>query len=168
MKQFSIVRSACILLLSYFLLPCALFAQDTYSTLSNGNILALKSNGYYIIDNNGTLSGVQNNLLLNALWIVETVDDNRKLKNLSTGRYMRYRSNNGRYSLATTTSNATSVQDISNYYSGYWYIGQTGNGDYSRPSVSVNGNVSISSENQNYYGLRNFKTQAIKITTKNF
>ena len=165
MKQFSIVRSACILLLSYFLLPCALFAQDTYSTFEKGNILALKSNGYYIIDDNGTLSGVQNNLSINALW---TVDNNWKLKNLSTGSYMLY--NNG-YSLTATQSDATSVENFIYQYLKVWYIGQTGNDGYYRyyrPSISVNENVSISSENQDFWGLRNFKTQAIKITTKNF
>lgn len=168
MKQFSIVRSVCILLLSYFLLPCALFAQTTLSTLSFGDTLALFSNNYYIIDNNNTLSGSNSNLATTALWIV---DNSSKLKNLSTGRYIRY---NSGYSLTTTQRDATSVQN----YNNYWYIGRTGNGNgnyrYYRPSVSVsedwwgNENVSISSENQSRNNLSNLNTQAIKITTKNF
>ena len=159
MKQFSIVRSACILLLSYFLLPCALFAQDTYSTLSNGNILALKSNGYYIIDNVGKLSGVPENNLsidaINALWIVE----NGKLKNLSTGTFITFLNNNN-YSLG----NGTNVGTQNNY----WYIGRTGNRNnysYYRPSIA-NGIISYESKKGNK--LSELETQAIEITTKNF
>ena len=121
MKQFSIVRSVCILLLSYFLLPCALFAQTTLPTLSSGDTLALLSNNYYIIDNNGNLSGSNSNLTTTALWIVE----NNKLKNLSTNSYMRY--NNG-YTLTSSSNQSTS---ISKYNESHWYIGVTGNNNKS-------------------------------------
>ncbi len=156
MKQFSIVRSVCILLLSYFLLPCVLFAQTTLPTLSSGDTLLLLSNNYYIIDNNGTLSGVQDNLSLNALW---TVDNSSKLKNLSTDRYMRY--NNG-YSLTTTQRDATSVLNYSS-----WYIYSSGNNNktYYRPQFS-SGRVSAESKRSNK--LNDLKTQAIEITTKKF
>ncbi len=161
MKQFSIVRSVCILLLSYFLLPCALFAQTTLPTLRSGDTLALFSNNYYIIDNNNTLSGSNSNLTTTALWIVE----NNKLKNLSTNSYMRY--NNG-YTLTSTSNQSTS---ISKYNESHWYIGVTGNNNksYYRPSVS-SGSISAESYRTRSTTDKNFKlnTQAIKITTTNF
>ena len=156
MKQFSIVRSACILLLSYFLLPCALFAQTTLNTLSSGDTLALLSNNYYIIDNNETLSGVQDNLSLNALW---TVDNSSKLKNLSTGSYLNYSTRSPYYNLSSSTNT-----EIFNSRQ-YWYISSS-QSTYCRPSIN---NGSIDREQaRNANQLRNLKTQAIEITTKNF
>ena len=170
MKQFSIVRSVCILLLSYFLLPCALFAQTTLNTLSSGNILALKSNNYYIIDNNGNLSGSNSNLTTTALWIVE----NNKLKNLETGNYLLCNTNSWRssYSLTSDLNNATSIGQ----QGGHWYIGNTknnnGNGNnnytYYRPSYSANDWYSFVSSESQTSNLSSFSTKAIKITTENF
>lgn len=155
MKQFSIVRSACILLLSYFLLPCALFAQTTLNTLSSGDTLALLSNYYYIIDNDGILSGVQDSLSINALW---TVDGN-KLKNLSTGKFLNYSTRSPYYSSSSSTNTKIYNSDQ------YWYIGSSQR-TYCRPSIN---NGSINRENANNANqLKNLKTKAIEITTKNF
>ena len=130
---------------------------------------------YYIIDNNGNLSGSNSNLTTTALWIVE----NSKLKNLETGNYLLYNTNNwwSPYSLTSNLNNATSIGQ----QGGHWYIGNTknnngnGNGNnnnnnytYYRPSYSANSwNSSVSSESQTS-NLSSFSTKAIKITTKNF
>ena len=163
MKKFSIVRSACILLLSYFILPCTLFAQTTLNTLSSGDTLALLSNNYYIIDNDGTLTGVQNNLSLNALW---TVDNSSKLKNLSTGRYLMYSGNT--YSLTDRFNSATDIGS----YSNYWYIGTTEKGKtayYYRPNLGSLNSISsqyLSVNTKNgKISENNLTTQAIKMAT---
>lgn len=161
MKQFSIVRSACILLLSYFLLPCALFAQTTLNTLSSGDTLALFSNNYYIIDDNETLSGVQNNLSLNALW---TVDNSSKLKNLSTGNYIVFSTGNNGKTPSYSIGNSNSAKTIIN--NGQWYIGNYRSGNtnyYCRPQASSS---DISAEAKSR--VNSLTTKAIEITTKNF
>ena len=96
MKQFSIVRSVCILLLSYFLLPCALFAQTTFSSLSSGDTLALYSGGKYIaVNDNRSLVVVNSATSTNVLW---TVTPGMNLKNLTIdGYFLRYSNSNSIY-----------------------------------------------------------------------
>ena len=157
MKQFSIVRSVCILLLSYFLLPCALFAQTTLPTLSFGDTLALLSNNYYIIDNNGTLSGVQDSLSINALW---TVDNSSKLKNLSTDRYMRY--NNNAYTLSNSNQATSVASKDDNWYIGAIYNKKGVIDKYCRPALD--GNRIVVAQDKKIANIED-ETQAIEITT---
>ena len=157
MKLFNVARISILTLFLCILSSYEISAQDTYSTLSSGDTLALLSNNYYIIDNNGTLSGVQNNLSLNALW---TVDNSSKLKNLSEeGRYLNYSTRSPYYNLSSSTN--TKI-----FNSGqYWYISSS-QWTYCRPSIN-NGSINREQAN-NANQLKNLKTQAIKITTKNF
>lgn len=156
MKQFSIVRSVCILLLSYFLLPCALFAQTTFSSLSSGDTLALYSGGKYIaINNNRSLAVVNSATSTNVLW---TVTPGMNLKNLTIdGYFLRYSNSNSIYQFSNQY-----LQEIANE-GGYWYLYTKGN-EYYRPSVSSNSISSVKVAKKNVSSLDN-TTKAYKVNT---
>ena len=151
MKLFNVARISILTLFLCILSSHEISAQ--VNTLSTGDIIALLSNNYYIIDDNGALKGVQNNLSLNALWVVERVGNSDKLKNLSTNSYMRY--NNG-YTLTSSSNQSTSVSN----YNGYWYIRNLNN-TYYRPAID-NGSITFESKNKN--NVSNLQTKAYKFT----
>ena len=160
MKLFNVARISILTLFLCILSSHEISAQ--VNTLSTGDIIALLSNNYYIIDDNGALKGEQNDLSLNALWVV---DDNLKLKNLETKQYIVFTSSGNGYNATGSYSLGSTSSTVITNRSPNWYIGtykNRGTNYYCRPnaissSVSAEAKTSTSSS---------FTTQAYKFTLK--
>lgn len=140
-----------------FLFPYAIFAQttvrqhesDSTETLIAGDVVAIKSNDYYMTDNGGSL-GATKTLSENAWWIVTSYG----LQNVATGKYLDVEFTTSGIFGTTVNSTYKLVSSFPekgqmNYTGSQWYIGL-----YTTTTIIIG---SISTRHRPYYNNGSWK-----------